>query len=96
MVKLVYYDKLFHESSGKDESAVAILEINESARTAKLSFLPDATLIAKRTAMRQANGICKTGFLLKNGQRIGTGSTLEVEEESSIDNRLLQEGHKYK
>ncbi|MHA2294598.1 MAG: hypothetical protein ACXADA_01205 [Candidatus Hodarchaeales archaeon] len=94
MVKLVYKDKNFIEGASEGE---AFLDIDDDKGVAMLSFSPSASLITKRTAGRQARGICKTGFLLKNGKRVGGNCELRVEEDtSSVDERLLQEGHHYR
>jgi len=94
LVKLVYKDKTFQESSADGE---AFLDIDSDKGIAVLSFSPNATLITKRTAGRQARGICKTGFLLKNGLRVGINCRLDIVEDiDSVDDRLLQEGHHYR
>ncbi|MHA2227491.1 MAG: hypothetical protein ACXAC8_19900 [Candidatus Hodarchaeales archaeon] len=93
-VKLYFVDKEFQELGGNEE---AVLEINDNAKTAVLTFSPGTSLIAQRTAGRQARGICKSGFLIKAGYRIGKLCDLqEVKGERDIDNRLLQVGHHYK
>ncbi len=52
-------------------------------------------MVLRRTARRQAENIARSGFLLANGKRIGLGFILKDEDEK-IDERLLQEGHKYR
>lgn len=97
-VKLAYKDKIFEETSEKtDTSDVnAILEIDDANQKATLTYSPDAGLIDKRTAQRQAQGICKTGFMLANGQRVGVQCELVIAAEEKLPDRLLQEGYKYK
>lgn len=93
-VKLYFVDKEFRELGGNED---AVLEINESTRTATLTFVPGTGLIAQRTAGRQARGICKTGYQLKSGYRVGKLCDLqEVKGERGIDDRLLQVGHHYR
>ncbi|UCG04255.1 MAG: hypothetical protein JSW11_09770 [Candidatus Heimdallarchaeota archaeon] len=93
-VKLYYIDGEFGELGGNED---AVLEIDEGTRVATLSFAEGTSLIAQRTAGRQARGICKAGFLLKAGYRVGQNCDLrEVKGERGIHDRLLQEGHKYK
>ncbi|MHA2245992.1 MAG: hypothetical protein ACXADY_13600 [Candidatus Hodarchaeales archaeon] len=93
-VKLYFVDKEFREMGGNEE---AVLEINDSTKTATLTFVPGTSLIAQRTAGRQARGICKSGFQLKAGYRIGKLCDLqEVKGERGIDDRLLQVGHHYR
>ncbi|MFX1505738.1 MAG: hypothetical protein ACFFDC_06440 [Promethearchaeota archaeon] len=94
VVKLYYVDGEFMEMGGNED---AVLEIDEGIRIATLSFAEGSSLITQRTAGRQARGICKSGFLLKAGYRIGLNCDLkEVKGERGIHDRLLQEGHKYK
>ncbi|OLS25937.1 MAG: hypothetical protein HeimC3_12110 [Candidatus Heimdallarchaeota archaeon LC_3] len=98
VIKLVYKDKLFVETSNTETTGdtLATLSIDESNMVASLSFSNDANLIERRTAKRQANSILKTGFLLSDGKRVGKECKLQDPEEESIDDRLLQEGHKYR
>ena len=97
VIKLVYKDKLFVESqSSEGTDSLAQLTIDESNMVATLSFSSDANLVERRTAKRQAQSILKTGFLLSSGKRIGRDCKLNDPEEDSIEDRLLQEGHKYR
>ena len=95
--KLVYFDKIFNEpNDSNDTSALAVLEIDDTSLKATLTYSPEAGMVEKRTAQRQAFGICKTGFLLSNNKRVGAGCELTIEAESKMADRLLQEGYKYK
>lgn len=92
--KLYFVAGGFEEKGGNEE---AVLEINESTGKATLTFNEGSGLIAQRTAGRQARGICKGGFLLSNGHRVGLNCDLEeVQGERSIHDRLLQVGHDYR
>ena len=93
MVRLVFKERSFSE--GREETGDAVLILDEATNTAKLEYSPGAGLILRRTARRQAENITRSGFLLANGKRIGSGFTF-TEEEDKIDERLLQEGHKYR
>ncbi len=93
MVRLIFKERSFSE--GREEAGDAVLILDETTTTAKLEYSPDAGLIIRRTARRQADNIIRSGFLLANGKRIGTGFSL-IEEEERLDDRLLQEGHKYR
>ena len=93
MVRLVFKNRTFSE--GREETGDAVLILEESTQSGKLEYSPDAGLVLRRTARRQAEGICKTGFLLATGKRLGAGFSL-VDEEDKIDERLLQIGHKYR
>lgn len=78
-------------------TVLASLELIPSgdAGTAKLSFSGETGLIARRTASRQAESICKSGFLMKSGERVGVGMTLEILEGDKLSDAHLREGHKY-
>ncbi len=93
MVRLIFKERSFSE--GREEAGDAVLILDDATNTAKLEYSPDAGLIIRRTARRQADNIIRSGFLLANGKRVGTGFTL-LDEEEKIDERLLQEGHKYR
>ncbi|MFX0093244.1 MAG: hypothetical protein ACFFBD_15925 [Candidatus Hodarchaeota archaeon] len=84
----------FIEGSPKGEIG-AILEIDRANRRASLTFAESTSLIGRRTAERQARGICRTGFQLKNGARVGTDFDMRVDTETKLDERLLQQGHHY-
>ncbi len=93
LVRITFVETGFVEDKAEGE---AYLDLDEQSQIATLSFAPDAGLVTKRMAGRQARGICKTGFQLRNGARIGVGFNLEVQEGESIGETLLQEGHKYR
>ncbi len=93
MVRLVFKNRKFTE--GREETGEAVLNLDEATQTATLEYSPDAGLIIRRTARRQAESICKSGFLLATGKRIGSGFTLQSDEDK-IDDRLLQQGHHYR
>lgn len=84
----------FSEKGGGDE---ATLEIDMVNQVAKLVFAEGSGLILQRTASRLARGICRTGFMLSDGKRVGQNCSLsEVQGERTIDDRLLQESHHYR
>jgi len=93
MVRLIFKNRTFSE--GREESGDAVLILDEVTQTGKLEYSPDVGLVMRRTARRQAESICKSGFLLRNGKRIGIGFRLESEEDSIAD-RLTQVGHEYR
>jgi len=94
-VTLNYIDGQFVEIN--QGTILASLEFipSGSSGKAKLTFTSEAGLIARRTASRQAESICKSGFLLKSGERIGLGMTLEVLEGDKLSDAHLREGHRY-
>ena len=93
---LYYVDSEFIEIGGNES---ATLEINESTKQAILTFVEGSSLIAQRTAGRQARGICKSGFAVKAGYRIGLKCDLqEVRGEEDMEQRVQryrEEGRKY-
>ncbi len=93
---LYYVDGEFTEVGGNE---TATLEINESTKTAVLSYVEGSSLITQRTAGRQARGICKAGFAVKAGYRIGVKCDLqEVRGEEDMEQRVQryrEEGRKY-
>lgn len=98
VIKLIYKDKVFTEAMGESaaDSATAVLAIDETNGKALLTFSPEANLVERRTAQRQANSICKTGYLLSSGERVGGECMLDIAEEDQLPDRLLQEGHRFK
>lgn len=93
MVRLIFKNRNFSE--GREETGDAVLILEETTSTGKLEYSPDAGLIIRRTARRQAESICKSGFLLGTGKRIGMGFKLESDEDK-IEDRLLQKGYDYR
>ena len=87
--------KTFIEGNKSGEKVLAHLEIDDVQSKAKLTFTPDAGLIIRRTASRQAENVTKSGFLLKSGERVGIGMELEVVEGDKLSEAHLREGHKY-
>lgn len=92
MVRLVFKDGTFSE--GREETGDAVLILDEATQTGKLEYA-SAGLVLRRTARRQAESICKSGFLLSNGKRVGVDFEL-LSEEDTIDDRLKQTGHHYR
>lgn len=92
--KLSFIDGEFVEGEKKSGKILGTLELDPSGK-AKLSFSPEANLIVRRTATRQAESVCRSGFLLKSGERVGTGHELEVVEGDTLNEAHLREGHKY-
>jgi len=93
MVRLIFKNRNFSE--GREEAGDAVLILEEATSTGKLEYSPDAGLVIRRTARRQAESICKSGFLLSNGKRLGMGFKLETDEDR-IEDRLLQKGYDYR
>ena len=79
---------------GNKSDAAAKLEIEERGK-AELTFSPGVGLITRRKASRQAESVCKSGFLMASGERIGIGSKLDVVEGDPLGEAHLREGYKY-
>ena len=94
--KLYYVNGEFSEVGGSEQ---ATLEINEATRSATLTFAEGSSLITQRTAGRVARGICKSGYLVKAGYRVGIKCDLhEVKGEMDAESRVKKwrdEGRKY-
>ena len=76
-------EKLFVERNvkmGKEETN-AILTKDQVNNKAKIIFKSEVSIIDKRTAERQATSICRTGFLMHDGRRVGIGCSLEEVDE---------------
>ena len=79
IIKLYYTDRIFVDSLQKVvKQEQAMLELNEEQMKAKLLFLPTISLVDKRTAERLAQNICKFGFVVENGSKVGVGYSLEI------------------
>ena len=85
----------FVEGNKQGENVLAVMEIDDSKQIAKLTFTPDASLITRRKASRQAESVVKSGFLLQSGERVGIGYSLDVVEGDKLSEAHLREGHKY-
>ena len=72
------------ESDG-DMNEGIFIELDEKNKTWKYFYIAGASLIARRTALRSANGISKTGYLHpKTDLRYGVASEL-IEEKSPYE-----------
>lgn len=79
VVKLFYREEKFIERLEPGMTGEkGVLVLDDERKTATMYFVPTATLVEKRTAERLAQNICKVGFVLKNGVRIGVGNILEI------------------
>ena len=87
----------FVESSKSETGSEAGLELvpGGSDGVATLTFNGDAGLITRRTASRQAESVCKSGFLLKSGERVGIGMELKIVDGDKLSDAHIREGHKY-
>ena len=66
------------------------VELEKSTKQVRLVLSRGTSLIERRTAMRQAESIARSGFLLSNGERIGRGWKLTIDEDgTSLPDRLV-------
>ena len=79
MIKLYFNDNEFVEETEMQVTGTeqAVLEINTETKQANLTF-KEITFVGKKVAERQSLSICKSGFLLQSGERIGIGSDLSI------------------
>lgn len=77
-IELSYKDKEFVESKNNSLGGeVAKLELDADKRIAVLVLYPTISNIDIKIVERLSLSICKSGFLLESGERIGTGFELE-------------------
>lgn len=77
---------------GNSSDSTITLLVDESQKKIVLQVTPQAGFVERRTAERQARGITKIGFELKNGMRVGQGFDLDVAAEGGgVPDRLHKE-----
>ncbi|WP_287585668.1 hypothetical protein [Candidatus Borrarchaeum sp.] len=77
---------------GNSSDSPITLLIDESNKKLVLQVSPQSGFVERRTAERQARGIAKIGFALKNGNRVGHGFDLDVAAEGGgVPERLHKE-----
>ncbi len=80
--KLFFIDREFILNPKSTINSEAEIEICITHRKVTLTFGETAGLITKRITSIQAENISRSGYLLKNGERIGLGFELLVKEEN--------------
>ena len=80
VIKLCFKDSKFVEEKNLNipDSEFANLDINTDKKEGVLYFKLECSFIDKKIAERPAQGICKCGFFLESGERIGTGYKLII------------------
>ena len=79
LTKLFYRDEEFIETLETGMTGEkAVLELDDYKKTATLLFVPTASMVDKKIAQRQAQSICRIGYVLKSGIRIAVGYRFEV------------------
>jgi hypothetical protein len=89
VIILEYQDGTLVES--KQGSGSIRCEVDKTTKKIRM-ILPQGTgLVERRTAMRLADTVARSGYLLSTGERIGQGFELVVDEKgTSIPDRLKQ------
>jgi len=89
VIVLEFREDRFVEASGTP-SGIRV-ELDKATKQVKV-FIPAGTsLVKRRTALRQAESIARTGFLRDTGERVGIGWELVVnEEDTGIPERLTK------
>ena len=78
VIKLFYSDEEFIENlePGKTNEK-AVLELDDVKKTATLLFVPTASMVDRKIAQRQAQSICRIGYVLKSGVRVAVGYSFQ-------------------
>jgi hypothetical protein len=85
VIKLNFKNKVFIQETA--ESEITLL-VDPQAKKMVLKSSPGANFIDIRTAERQARSFPKIGIPLKNGDSVGRGFDLEVENEIGPPDKL--------
>ncbi len=68
----------FAETTQTSSDDTILLAIDEAQKKLIMSVPENIGMITRRSAERQARGITKSGFLCKDGSRVGRNHELEV------------------
>ncbi|MFW9831187.1 MAG: hypothetical protein ACFFD8_05385 [Candidatus Thorarchaeota archaeon] len=89
MIVLEYQDGTFVEA--KQGSNSIRCEVDKSSKKIRMILPQDTNLIERRTALRLADTIARSGYLLSTGERVGQGFELILDEKgTAIPDRLKQ------
>ena len=87
MIQLEYQTGGFVES--KQGSSSIRAEVDKATKKIRIILSQGTSLIERRTALRHADTIARSGFLLSTGERVGQGFEMVVEEKgTAIPERL--------
>lgn len=79
VTKLYYVDQEFTDTLEEGMTGEsAVLELDDYKKTAKLLFVPTASMVDRKMAQRNAQSICRIGYVLKSGVRIAVGYDLDI------------------
>ena len=89
VIVLEYQDGTFVES--KQGSSGIRCEVDKTTKKIRMIMPQGAGLVERRTALRLADTVARSGYLLSTGERIGQGYDLVVDEKgTAIPDRLKQ------
>ena len=87
MIVLEYQDGTFIES--KQGAAGIRCEVDKTSKKIQVIMPQGTNLIERRTALRLADTIARSGYLLSSGERVGQGYKLVIDEKgTAIPERL--------
>jgi len=87
VIVLEYQDGTFIES--KQGSGSIRCEVDKTSKKINVIMPQGTNLIERRTALRLADTIARSGYLLSTGERVGQGYQLVIDEKgSAIPERL--------
>ncbi|MFX0168429.1 MAG: hypothetical protein ACFE89_03635 [Candidatus Hodarchaeota archaeon] len=87
MIVLEYQDGTFIES--KQGAGGIRCEVDKTSKKINVIMPQGTNLIERRTALRLADTIARSGYLLSTGERVGQGYQLVIDEKgSAIPERL--------
>ncbi len=96
IIKLHFIKGEFVHKPKSTSESQATVEVKIDDSIVLLSFFPETSLIARRTASRQAESIAKSGFVLPSNERIGVGFKFEIDEgEGKLSEAHTRVGHEY-
>ena len=89
MIVLEYQDGSFVES--KPDSSGIRCEVDKTSKKIRMIMPQGTSLIERRTALRLADTVARSGYLLSTGERVGQGYELVIDEKgTAIPDRLKQ------
>jgi hypothetical protein len=89
VIVLEYQDGTFVES--KQGSGGIRCEVDKTGKKIRMIMPQGTSLIERRTALRLADTVARSGYLLATGERVGQGYSLVIDEKgTAIPDRLKQ------
>ena len=89
MIVLEYQDGTFVEAN--QGTGGIRCEVDKTAKKIRMIMPQNSGLIERRTALRLADTVARSGYLLSTGERVGQGYELVIDEKgTAIPDRLKQ------